>query len=241
MLEDIPPEFLIPASFSVVVVLFLVSIVFFVGAGRSRSYEEAKAQASREAEAILRDQHSPKAKKKRSFPRRRAGKGEESAAEPPPRPGILKGVSKGGESAGERSPARSVAFELDATPKQASGPGPISPPTPYPTVPRPIFSAPLPAPLPEEEERAEEEDGEQQPGPKLGKKEVKEVSPPLPVAKPAATTTTTTASPLTSKVGGQRKARNKNKLVDTLGKNGQREEKGRKGKEASLLLLLSIL
>lgn len=214
MLEDIPPEFLIPASFSVVIVLILVSIVFFVGAGHTRSYEEAKAQASREADAILRDHHSPKAKKKRSFPRRRGGKGEDPAPEPPPRPGILKGVSKGGEPPPERSPARSVAFELDATPKKASSSGPISPPTPYPTASNPIFSA---RPLAEDEE-VEEGDGEK-PKPRVGKKEVKEVSPPA-VAKPAAAAT---SSPQTSKTGGQRKARNKNKLVDSFGKGGARE------------------
>ena len=144
LLEDIPPEvytMFIPMMFGVVLVAVTVIAIFWIGAGRQRSFEEAKAQASKRAEEMLKGkeyQNSPRAKKgKRQFPRKPKKADEElsslSLDDSQPLKGILKpaaAVVK--ELTPERSPRNRVEFQLDSSIKENKTAPRASPPTPHP-------------------------------------------------------------------------------------------------------------
>ena len=150
--DDIPADLLpvlLPVAIGVVFVIVTVAIVFWLGSNRQRSFEEAKAQASRQAEEVLREkesQNSPRAIKKGRRPRRpkKAEQGEDLLDDVPPikdedqpRKSILKApvavpapVPK--EGTPERSPRSKVGFQLETPPKEDSKTPRTSPPTPHP-------------------------------------------------------------------------------------------------------------
>lgn len=173
----------LPVVGAVVLVMGTVGFVFWLGWGKQRSYEEAKEQASRKAEEVLREraQVSPRAKKpRRTFSRKKKSEEHQEEAESaPPRKGILKAPSAAAE--GRLSPNK-VEFKLD-TPhtEEEKTPRLASPPTPYPNKVSPVLSQKpntvekTPQPIFEEPE-PEQENPPSPPEPK-----------PAPVSKPAAT------------------------------------------------------
>lgn len=218
-------------------VALLVGLVFWLGSGRQRSFEEEKALASKRADEALREREKAQqgGKKKRQFVRKKAaargsgGEEEESASgnkgretpEPAPKP-ILKG--SGGRSPAaasvasplttspERTPLK-VDFQLEemTTPKPSEKKAPlVRMATPHPSTLK--QKAALARRLVEEEEEEEDSD--------LGGKPVmiKDESPTLedePRPKPsAARQTAPKPSPSTSKAsagtgGGQKKRKAK--------------------------------
>lgn len=143
-LDDVPPEFytmLIPVLLGVGLVAITVLAIFWIGAGRQRSFEEAKAQASKRAEEVLKGkeyQNSPRAKKgKRQYPRK-PKKGDEegvglSLEDTQPLKGILKAAaSTAKEATPERSPRNRVEFQLDSPSADTKETPRTSPPTPHP-------------------------------------------------------------------------------------------------------------
>ena len=168
-IEEMPSDLLsivLPTVLGVAMVLVTVAIVFWMGSGPQRSFEEAKAQASLKAEETLRgkEQASPKARKPRKNFRKKKSDDHQEEPEPAaPRKGILKGQSAGVEVSSERaSPNKvefKVEFKLDTPPKETKAPR-VDPPTPYPAkdatqtelakapLPQPIFEEPEPEPEP---------------------------------------------------------------------------------------------
>ena len=53
----------VPAVIGVSVVTLMVLLVFWLGVGQQRNFEEAKAQASRRAEKVLQAEHSSRKEK----------------------------------------------------------------------------------------------------------------------------------------------------------------------------------
>lgn len=131
MLEEIPAELLtvvVPSVIGVGAVALTVLLVFWLGSGRQRSFEEAKALASKKAEEALKEHQSPRSKRKKTFPKKRKEEvleDSQSAKEPPK--SILK--QGGGKS---ETPDRRVEFDLKTPPKESSNPR-TSPPTPHPS------------------------------------------------------------------------------------------------------------
>ena len=163
VMDEIPADLLpvlLPVSIGVVFVIATVAVVFWLGSNRQRSFEEAKAQASRQADEVLREKeyrNSPRAAAKKGPGRRpRRSKrvdqgGEESQEETPlvkdegqPRKSILKVPAASSsttigatvapkEVTPERSPRSKVGFNLDTPPKVDEGKtSRTSPPTPHP-------------------------------------------------------------------------------------------------------------
>ena len=160
---ELPPELFtigVPAVIGVSVVALMVLLVFWLGVGRQRSFEEAKAQASRRAEKVLQaEQHlhsSRKEKKKKPFKKRREEQESQelSAPDQPLRP-ILKPLGPKGPT-----PERKVGFQLEKTPprdEESTPRPPTSPPTPYPTAAKSkLFGSPLGGPMEEETPQPEE-------------------------------------------------------------------------------------
>ena len=161
--DDIPADLLtvvLPVAVCVVLVIVTVAIVFWLGSNRQRSFEEAKAQASRQADEVLKEkesQSSPRAVKKGRRPRRqkKSDQGEEYLEDVPlikdegqPRKSILKTPVSGNivplnEGTPERSPRSKVGFQLETTPKEDSKTPRTSPPTPHPNKLQqgPVFTA----------------------------------------------------------------------------------------------------
>ena len=164
VMDEIPADLLtvlLPVSIGVVFVIITVAVVFWLGSNRQRSFEEAKAQASRQADEVLREKeyrNSPRAAAKKGpgrrprRPKRPDQGGEESQEDTPlvkdegqPRKSILK-VPAGSSSTTttsaavapkevtpERSPRSKVGFHLDTPPKADEGKiSRTSPPTPHP-------------------------------------------------------------------------------------------------------------
>ena len=140
---EIPPEVFtigVPAAIGVSMVALTVLLVFWLGVGRQRSFEEAKAQASRRAEKVIRaEQHSSRKEKKKKqpfFKKRREEQEnhlEPSSPDQPLRP-ILKAVEPKRPTP-ERS-LHKVSFRPEKTPprdEERTPRPPSSPPTPYPT------------------------------------------------------------------------------------------------------------
>lgn len=162
MMDEIPADLLavlLPVCIGVVIVIVTVAIVFWLGSNRQRSFEEAKAQASRQAAEVLKEkehQNSPRAAKKGRRPQRRpkrADQGEDSQEDTPlvkeegqPRKSILKPVASIAppkEATPERSPKAKVGFNLSTPPKEDSKSPRTSPPTPHPSkqTAAPLFEA----------------------------------------------------------------------------------------------------
>ena len=158
MMDEIPADLLpvlLPVGIGVLFVILTVVVVFWLGSNRQRSFEEAKLQASKQAEEVLREKeyrNSPRAVAKKGPGRRprrpkkaEQGGGEESQEdsskdEGQPRKSILK-VSAPAIAVPvpkemtppERSPRSKVGFHLDA-PLKADEAKTVrtSPPTPHP-------------------------------------------------------------------------------------------------------------
>lgn len=155
----------LPTLLGVAMVMATVVIVFWIGSGKKRSYEEAKAQASRKAEEALkeREQTSPKAKKPRKNFRK---KKVEEPHDEVPRRGILKTTPPAApqvETSPERQPPNKVEFKLDTPVKEGSANRHANPPTPYPNKDASLVAArtaatavKTPQPIFEEEEEESE-------------------------------------------------------------------------------------
>lgn len=138
---------LLPVVVVVVAVVGFVAFIFWLGSGSKRSYEEAKALASRKAEEKLKEREkkhaSPKPpyKGRRPFRKKKSDDSQEDSSSSQPTKGILK--PGGGVTTVSPVPSDTpvpdrpkVDFKLDTTPLKASEAGGkqsrISPPTPYP-------------------------------------------------------------------------------------------------------------
>jgi nitrogen fixation-related uncharacterized protein len=137
VMDEIPTDLvtvLLPVSIGVVFVIATVAVVFWLGSNRQRSFEEAKAQASRQADEVLRvkeHRNSPRAVAKKGTGRRpRRPKrgdlgGEESQEDAPlikddgqpPRRSILK-VPAGSSSSSPAAAAPLVPAK-EATPERS--------------------------------------------------------------------------------------------------------------------------
>ncbi len=127
---------IIPAIVAVGTVALTVLGIFWFGFGKTRTFEEAKALASKQADLVLREEYrnSPRAKKgRRQFPRKKKTEQweepqqEESMLEPPK--GILKSAV---EPTPDKSP-RSNRVEFNITMEKArGGSARPDPPTPHP-------------------------------------------------------------------------------------------------------------
>lgn len=164
VVEELPPDLtsiVLPTVLGVAMVMVTVAFVFWLGSGGKRSYEEAKAQASRKASEALKekDKVSPKAKK----PRKNFRKKKVEEVEPVQRKGILKVPSAADEAVADRPVINKVEFKLDDSEKEEETSPHINPPTPYPNkvtplraavdrTPQPIFEEPEPEPEPLEPE-----------------------------------------------------------------------------------------
>lgn len=144
-LNEIPPDLLtvvLPVVLGVGMVLGTVVFIFWLGSGSKRTYEEAKALASKKAEEKLKEKEiehaTPKPKKLRKNFRRK--KTEEPQEESVGSQSARKGILKIGEAAAtdEHTPDRhKVDFKLDIASLKAREEGTgkkllHSPPTPYP-------------------------------------------------------------------------------------------------------------
>ena len=138
VMDEIPTDLvtvLLPVSIGVVFVIATVAVVFWLGSNRQRSFEEAKAQASRQADEVLREKeyrNSPRAIAKKGQGRRprrpkRGDQGGEESQEDtplvkddgqPPRKSILKvpAVSSSGSS---NTMAAVAAAPKEATPERS--------------------------------------------------------------------------------------------------------------------------
>ena len=157
VLDEIPADLLpvlLPVGIGVVFVIVTVAVVFWLGSNRQRSFEEAKAQASRQAEEVLRGKeyrNSPRAAAKKGpgrrprRPKKADQGGEDSQEDTPlskddgqPRKSILKvpapATPAAKEATPERSPRSKVGFHLDTPPKaDEAKQSRTSPPTPHPS------------------------------------------------------------------------------------------------------------
>ena len=163
--DEIPADVLtvlLPVGVGVVFVIATVAVVFWLGSNRQRSFEEAKAQASKQAEQVLREKEhrsSPRAPPKKGAGRqkRRPKKtdhgGDESQEDTPlikdegqsPRKSILKVPPAEPEKdvTPDRSPRSKVVFHLDTPPKDDGKGSRVSPPTPNPNKQQaPVFTQP---------------------------------------------------------------------------------------------------
>lgn len=144
-MEETPADILpvlLPIVVVVVVVVGFVAIVFWIGSGKKRSYEEAKALASKKAEEKLKEREkkhaSPRAfKGRRNFRKKKS----DDAADENPQP--AKGILKAGKVAAvSQAPSNvptaerpKVDFKLNTTPPkvdEVTKDSRVSPPTPYP-------------------------------------------------------------------------------------------------------------
>ena len=122
----------------------MIAGVFWIGAGKKHSYEEARAQASKKAEEALKERvhSSPKAKKpRRTYRRKKAEESSDALESVPPRKGILKPPSADVDSPQGRLSPNKVEFKLESPSKpEEKTPRLSSPPTPYPTKADPLLS-----------------------------------------------------------------------------------------------------
>lgn len=129
----------LPIVLGVAMVLVTVAIVFWIGTGNQRSFEEAKLRASRKAEETLKEKEkvSPKAKKPRKNFRKKKPELQEDH-ELVPRKGILKFASM----SVERPSPNKVEFILDTPVKEEMKTPHTNPPTPYPNKEYSLVQAP---------------------------------------------------------------------------------------------------
>lgn len=132
---------IVPAMVGLGCVVLTVLFIFWLGLGKQRTFEEAKAMASRKAELVLQEEYknSPRAKKgRKQFPRKKKWEEpqqEESTDETHTRKGILK---LGKEFTQDRTPRNRVEFNID-NPIQENDTSRSNPPTPYPQKTVPVF------------------------------------------------------------------------------------------------------
>ena len=164
VLEEMSPDLLaivLPIVLGVLAVLVTVVVVFWIGSGTGRSYEEAKAQASRKAEEVLKEKEhlSPRAKKPRKNFRKKKSEEHQEETEPVPRKGILK-VATPASGDPDRSLPHKVGFKLETPLKDGEKASRTNPPTPHPIKDKPLssqaFMERTPQPLFEVEEPEEE-------------------------------------------------------------------------------------
>lgn len=137
VMDEIPTDLvtvLLPVSIGVVFVIATVAVVFWLGSNRQRSFEEAKAQASRQADEVLREKeyrNSPRAVAKKGpgrrprRPKRGDQGGEESQEDAPlvkddgqpPRKSILKVPAA--TSSGSNTTGAVAAASKEATPERS--------------------------------------------------------------------------------------------------------------------------
>lgn len=105
-MEEAPTEVLdmvVPAVVGAGVVIATVVLVFWIGAGRQTSYEDAMKRAQGRVEEVLRTEQKQKKEKKRPGERRRrpegsSGKGSSEVESPPQPPAQQKGILKGSKA-----------------------------------------------------------------------------------------------------------------------------------------------
>ncbi|CAI8028649.1 hypothetical protein GBAR_LOCUS16316 [Geodia barretti] len=175
----------VPAVVGVSVVVVTVVLVFWLGAGRQTSYEDAmkarQGHADRELRKITEREREQKQKREKKRPGGRSGRRQESGKLegqqgdvevtplPPAQKGILKTTttskanSVAAKDKAEPSAGVRVDFEVSETPAKPSKTPRTNPPTPHPSAQRgsrPPFSTPLARALEPEVGEEEEEDEE---------------------------------------------------------------------------------
>ncbi len=146
-MESLPDMYMIiPAAVGVGCVALTVFFIFWIGLGKQRTFEEAKALASRQADLVLQEEYknSPRAKKgKRQFPRKKKAdhwedpQQEESLADAQARKGILKSAK---EATPEKAPRNRVEFNIDVDGEEETVTTRSNPPTPHPHKVAPTFT-----------------------------------------------------------------------------------------------------
>lgn len=126
----------VPTVVGVAIIGLLTLLAFWLGSGQQRSYEEAMARATKEAEQVIsreREQHSPRqARKKR--PKKKKPAEENETPVPPLKPILKNSSSKPQNAQPERSPQKLVEFQLDSPPRHEEERAPrTNPPTPHPS------------------------------------------------------------------------------------------------------------
>ena len=141
-MEEVSAEVLtlvIPAVVGVGVVAATVVLVFWLGVGKQRSFEEAKRLAVKHADEVLKEQFSPKPKKKpfSRRPKKSHGRGldedqgEDARSSDHPLKPILK-PAVGKATTPERLPHK-VEFQLETPQKEPEKTPRTNPPTPHPS------------------------------------------------------------------------------------------------------------
>ena len=124
----------VPTVVGVGVIGLLTLLAFWLGSGQQRSYEEAMARATKEAEKVIsreREQHSPR-QTKRKRPKKKKPAEENEPPVPLLKPILKNSSSKPQNVQPERSPQKLVEFQLDSPPRHKERPPPTNPPTPHP-------------------------------------------------------------------------------------------------------------
>ena len=139
VMDEIPADVLtvlVPVSIGVVFVIATVAVVFWLGSNRQRSFEEAKAQASRQADEVLREKeyrNSPRAATKKGpgrrprRPKKADQGGEESQEDVPlvkdeggqPRKSILKVPAAVGSSSSSATASSPAVAPKEVTPERS--------------------------------------------------------------------------------------------------------------------------
>ena len=225
----------VPTVVGVAVIGVLTLLAFWLGSGQQRSYEEAMARATKEAEKVIskeREKLSPRGIRKKKTKRKKGAVAEEEESPPaPPLKPILKNSGvKPPTPQPERSPQKYVEFQLDSPPRREEGRTPLfNPPTPHP-VKQPVFGTTsskieeLPAAAPTKPEHSKPQPSNppppavQRPPPAAVQK-----PPPPAVQKPPPLALQKPPPPQVSKVtdssGSQKRSRQKaRQLVDSFGK-----------------------
>ena len=209
----------VPTVVGVGIIGLLTLLAFWLGSGQQRSYEEAMARATKEAEKVIsreREQHSPRQARKKRPKKKKPSEENEPPPVPPLKPILKNSSSKPRNVQPERSPQKLVEFQLDSPPRHEERPPPTNPPTPHPAK-QPWFNIETP--------KMEDLSTVTPTKPAPSKPTPPPAQKPVPVAaqKPP-------SPPLASKVadtsGSQKKSRPKTKQpVTSLGKKSQRWSK----------------
>ena len=126
----------VPTVVGVAVIGLLTLLAFWLGSGQQRSYEEAMARATKEAEQVIsreREQHSPRQTRKKRPKKKKLAEENETPSVPPLKPILKNSSSKPLNAQPERSPQKLVEFQLDSPPRHEEERAPrTNPPTPHP-------------------------------------------------------------------------------------------------------------
>ncbi len=246
MFEEVAPELLVVVPAVVGAVALLVALVFWLGSGRQRSFEEEKAMASKRAEEALREREKAQqgGKKKKPFARRKAaargsggeeeegGKGTETP-EPALKPILKASGKKSPAAAAIASPARAVSTSPERSPlkvdfqlEEMTTPKPMEKKSPFQRTltPHPSTLKQKAAIARRIEMEEEEEDNDVGGKPELIKDEAPsaedEPKPKPSSARQAAPKAPLSTSKVSSSAGGGQKKRQKHKQPTELGKCG---------------------